>query len=152
MSQNGLRPFLINRTFKAGKVFNAVVGRMDELAELEATEVKRYKADKVSAFLSVAAALTEQQCRQIYATLSMSPILYNQLQKRCERFISDSDAVIASIVIIMPKKINHCLPVMVMGQAKLARILYPIFLNDFLQDSDILRRYVVLPINEEGAA
>lgn len=124
---------------------------MDELAEHQVTKVEWRMADKVSCFLFTATAVTDQQCGQTYVTLSVSLILYSKFRKHYERFISDGDGVIEPIASNILKKLFEYLLEMAMDQTTFARILDPRFPNDILHDSDILRRYVVLSLNEVEA-
>lgn len=75
-------------------------------------------------------------------------VLYNKLRKRCNPVIADGDLTLWPIAEKKFEKLDEYLPLMATEQAELARRVDPRFANDYLHDSDVLQRRVILPVKD----
>lgn len=137
---------MIKRAFAARRVLNAVVSRVEAMGDMTVTEMEWKVAERLCAFLETAAAVTEHQSAQKYVTLSIATTLYQKLCKRCDKVIDDGDAILSSVATKMLKKLKDYKTMVETPMAKLARILDPRFKKDFINDAEILRLYVTLPV------
>lgn len=123
---------------------------MDDLRPYTVTNDVWNKALTICNFLESAASLTECQSGSSYATLSMTVKAFKSLLSKCKTIVDGNDPILSPIAEKMADKLNKYDSVLCSELAKLAQIVDPRFGSDILSDSDILRKYVVIP--EDGSS
>lgn len=96
-------------------------------------------------FLQSAASLTECQSGSPYATLGITVKAFKMLLSKCRTIVDKNNVILSPLAQKMINKLTKYDEVLCTETAQLAKILYLTFSSDILSDTEILRRYVVLP-------
>lgn len=136
---------MIKNAYKARSILNTITSKVNDLRSYAVTNEVWMRASTICTFLESAASLTECQSGSSYATLSVTEKAFRALLSKCNTIMDSNDPLLKKIAEKMANKLLKYESLLCNDMAKLAQVLDPRFGSDILEDSDILRRHVVLP-------
>lgn len=92
--------------------------------------------------------MTELQSGLRYVTLGVSEKMFERLIRKCKRINHEGDAILTPVALKMTAELMDYKSVMPSNLLTQARIWDPRTGYDFLRDGDLLRRLVVLRVEE----